>query len=770
VDAYLTAPLGRRGFRRQQLVCAAAEPAILQGFARPFADGALVLVHHLRDVLLACHPFQHMLDELLVFRGLRQLTMNIRDPADLVGGEVPEHVGQGIAGVAGGFGEVADEFRAGVAFQAGVAQFDDPGAGVFALGVAAHEAIPPGVVDDDDGDLAPAELEQPVGEGLVVHAFVFIHAGGQGAEIVQDDDLVALLDDEVGDALAVFDFADVEAGAVLIEEVLVVEVAHLGEVQPPGAVLGVLQRHLAIDVEHGDVIRRRCRRGFGGIVRRGGGGVGISGSGISGSPQAQGAAAGNGAGQGHGHPRLAHAARGVDVAQVSLAQPLVQQRGPWRDDEGRELLCREDKLRQRWPWRRLSGDRLRRGAACIGLRCRGGDARALRVGGALCGKRAACAQALALGDFFGGGYERCDGGHGRVCLCYVMVLTGNVCDGLEAGIEHDSKRRMHLKVGFGEEGAAQRDGGGFIQTGGAVVEVLDGCAICAEQAGEFIDVHHAAHAIELRGPQAGAFDTAAVGIGMGVDAHAAAAHELQRRGVDPCARAAPQHGHGQHIPAFQLIRKVQRRQVVWPALHQQQRAELGQAAQHRRAQRPVLAGAAQRVRLPPAQRAARREGHAIQPPRLHAALLGIDNQPAAVTLHDGKGERAQRQRQGNSLRRDAARLRHQPPVRLRAILQRHAQALRLRLLLRWQQRGDLLLEGRAAWGAALRAAALHRHGHPGQLQKHLQRLRRADLPRQGDEVDHVPVLAGAVVLPAPTVLGDGKGGILVLAEGRAAGL
>ncbi len=395
---------------------------MLERSLRPFADSAFRFAHQIGDVLLAADAVNNVLDELVVFIILRQLTMNIRDPAHLVGGEVPEHVGQRIAGVAGGFGEVADEFRAGVAFLAGIAEFDDPGAGVFALGVAAHEAVAPGLVDDDDGDLAPAEIEQPEGEGLVIHAFVFIHAGGQGAEVVQNEDLVAQLEDEVGDALAVFDFADVEAGAVLLEEVLVVEVANLGEVQPAGAVLGVLQRHLAIDVEHGDVIGRG--RGLGVGVCSGG-----SGCGLAGLPQAQGAAAGDGAGQGHGQPRLAHAARGVDVAQVSLAQPLVQQRGPWRDDEGRELLCREDKLRQRWPWHRLPGNRRSSGVRSPGggrEGVRSGDARALRLGGILCGcrgrgvrgaacgKRVACAHGLVLGEFFGGWDERCDGRHGGV--------------------------------------------------------------------------------------------------------------------------------------------------------------------------------------------------------------------------------------------------------------------------------------------------------------------------------------------------------------------
>ena len=329
---------------------------------------------------------------------------------------------------------------------------------------------------------------------------------------------------------------------------------------------------------------------------------------------------------------------------------------------------------------------------------------------------------------------------------------------------------MHLQVRFGEEGAAEPDGGFVIEAGGAVVEVLHGRAVRAAQLLEFEEVHLAVHADELGGPLAGALGTAAVRIGMGVEAHTAAAHELQRRGVDPRARAAPQHGHGQHIPAFQFERKVQRRQVVRPALHQQQRAELGHAAQHRRAQRPVLAGAAQRVRLAPAQRAALREGHAIQPPRLHAALLRIHQQPAAEALHDGKSERAIRQRQRHGIRRDAAGLRHQPSVPLRAILQRHAQPLLRWRLLRRQQSGGLLLEGAAAGRARLRRAPRRRlPWHPGQVQKQPRGLRRADLPRHGDEVDHVPLLARAVVLPALAVLRDGKGGVPVLTEGGAAG-
>ena len=37
---------------RQELAFAAGDAAFFQGFARPFADGAFVLAHHLGDVFL----------------------------------------------------------------------------------------------------------------------------------------------------------------------------------------------------------------------------------------------------------------------------------------------------------------------------------------------------------------------------------------------------------------------------------------------------------------------------------------------------------------------------------------------------------------------------------------------------------------------------------------------------------------------------------------------------------------------------------------------
>ena len=114
------------------------------------------------------------------------------------------------------------------------------------------------MVDDDDGDLAAAEIEQPVGDGLVVHAFVFINAGGQGAEVVQNEDFVAELQQQLGEALAVTGVADVEAVAMMIEDGLVVEDVHAAElqVQTFGALLNFFLSHLAINVEHGDVWAR----------------------------------------------------------------------------------------------------------------------------------------------------------------------------------------------------------------------------------------------------------------------------------------------------------------------------------------------------------------------------------------------------------------------------------------------------------------------------------------------------------------------------------
>jgi hypothetical protein len=51
---------------RKQFVFVASDAAFFEGFARPFADGAFVLAHHLGDVLLMLHAIQDVLNELLI--------------------------------------------------------------------------------------------------------------------------------------------------------------------------------------------------------------------------------------------------------------------------------------------------------------------------------------------------------------------------------------------------------------------------------------------------------------------------------------------------------------------------------------------------------------------------------------------------------------------------------------------------------------------------------------------------------------------------------
>ncbi len=121
-----------------------------------------------------------MADEGFVLAGTGGFAGDLDLSADGIGGEVPVQIGLGLAGIAAGFGEVADELGPRFIVRLRILQFQNPGAGILTLTVAAHLVIPPGVVDDDDGDLGPPQLQQPLVDALVIVAFVFIHADGQG--------------------------------------------------------------------------------------------------------------------------------------------------------------------------------------------------------------------------------------------------------------------------------------------------------------------------------------------------------------------------------------------------------------------------------------------------------------------------------------------------------------------------------------------------------------------------------------------------------------
>lgn len=56
-----------------------------------------------------------------------------------------------------------------------------------------------GVMDKDDGDLCAAQLEEPGEDFLPFDGFIFVDAADQGGEVVQQQDVEALLFTEVDD-------------------------------------------------------------------------------------------------------------------------------------------------------------------------------------------------------------------------------------------------------------------------------------------------------------------------------------------------------------------------------------------------------------------------------------------------------------------------------------------------------------------------------------------------------------------------------------------
>lgn len=127
------------------------------------------------------------------------------------------------AGAVAAFGELGAEGGA-VGGLAGLASFleaEDPVGHVLAAAAAAHEAIPPGVVDDEHGDGAVPQGEQPVADGIEGVVVVFRHAELGGGEVINDEE-AAVLEIPVQPGLP-DGASDVDAAAVGLKKQLVAE-------------------------------------------------------------------------------------------------------------------------------------------------------------------------------------------------------------------------------------------------------------------------------------------------------------------------------------------------------------------------------------------------------------------------------------------------------------------------------------------------------------------------------------------------------------------
>lgn len=173
------------------------------------ADGSRGNGHDFGQLSGACDSSAYMLQH-RILRFIGPAPQRERRGGGVEGPEEGAGVG---AGAVAAFGELGAEGGAvgGLARVSGFFEAEDPVRHVLAAAAAAHLAVAPGVVDDEDGDAPVAQGEKPVADGIERVVVVFGHAELGGGEVVDDEE--AAIHERGGEGLLVDEAGDIDAVA-----------------------------------------------------------------------------------------------------------------------------------------------------------------------------------------------------------------------------------------------------------------------------------------------------------------------------------------------------------------------------------------------------------------------------------------------------------------------------------------------------------------------------------------------------------------------------